>query len=1137
MIKKIVLATSLVFSLWSNAQDKCGFDKLHRQQLSENPVYTQSLESFEKNLLENPHSFKLKSNGSYKIPLVIHVMETKTSMSQISDEQIYAAIQNLNEVYRKVAGTHGDGNGVDLTIEFALAVRDPQGNCTTGITRRDMTSNAKYMAAGVTSNTDGISDATIKALDVWDQTKYYNIWLVSEIDNNNGGSGTQGYAYFASSHGYSNDGAIILVNAFKDKNDHTLPHELGHSLNLYHTFEGDQDNNGNSICPTNTSCLTNGDKVCDTPPHKRSKSDCVIGTNSCDGGTSTENFIHNYMDYSSNDCANMFTAGQKTRMLAALTTTRASFLEENGNVSLKPVATPTVDFIASNSLVCTGSTVNFKSRTSCIPNSQIGSTVWTNISFKWTLTSGATVLTSTLENPSFQLNTQGTYDATLEVTSSFGTQTLTKPGFIIVSSSPKTACTPTSYNVGNFWNCVTNVTLNDINNTTSLYDNVAYSDFSCSNSTILEVGKSYDLTVSIRAAGYPEVFEAYIDYNNNGVFEIGEKVHSGSTPMDTVNFIIVPIKTTITIPQNAVLNTPLRMRVYGEANTLNSNEKSCTSNLFIGDIEDYAVYIKSSCIAPNITVQPTIPTATCSGSGTQTLSVTALGNNLVYQWRKGGVALSNNAIYSGVTTSTLTLTNPTTAEAGNYDVLVSGLCSPSVISNVIPVTVNPSNTPAVTLISSDADNTICANTTVLFTATPINGGTTPTYQWKKNGISIPSETNTTYTTTSLSDNDQISVELTSNVACKTTSTALSTSITTHVVTFSPSVTIASSDLDAIFCAGTPVTFTATPINAGSVNYLWHLNSIPISNETNATFTSNSLQNLDVISVKITSLESCATPNSASSNNITVHVNNLPLALISSGFNTCLNAQNESLTLNPMNGVSPYQFSYSVNNQTPINSSIGNYTLPINTSNPGMFNYVITSISDANGCTNQLTGINANVFVAPFQAVSFDAGTISDSSLRFSWSAINGVSSYAISYTINSSSISIKDTITNSYLVINHLNPGSSVTFTVTPIGSGCFNANTQNLTTSSPTTSVNQQTLVSVSVYPNPTTGKVTIQGIPTGYTQLELIDQSGRSIRTKAIKNAEIIEEYSDITPGIYQLKFSGDNIVPFSKTLEINL
>ena len=68
----------------------------------ENPSYAQSLAVFEKNLIDNYSNFKTKANGSYKIPLVIHVLETKTAMSEITDEQIYTAIQGLNEAYRKV---------------------------------------------------------------------------------------------------------------------------------------------------------------------------------------------------------------------------------------------------------------------------------------------------------------------------------------------------------------------------------------------------------------------------------------------------------------------------------------------------------------------------------------------------------------------------------------------------------------------------------------------------------------------------------------------------------------------------------------------------------------------------------------------------------------------------------------------------------------------------------------------------------------------------------------------------------------------------------------------------------------------------------------------------------------------------
>lgn len=1123
----------LILSLRVHSQEKCGFDQYHKKQLLSNPSYVQALESFEKNLNTNYHSYQLKSNGSYKIPLVVHVMETKTSMSQISDEQIYAAIQNLNEVYRKVAGTHGDGNGVDLTIEFALAVRDPQGNCTTGITRRDMSSDAKYMAAGVTANTDGISEPSLKALDVWDQTKYYNIWLVSEIDNNNGGFGTQGYAYFASSHGSSIDGAIILVNAFKDKNDHTLPHELGHSLNLYHTFEGDQDVNGASICPTNTNCTTNGDRVCDTPPHQRSKSDCVVGTNSCDGGTSTENFIHNYMDYSSNACANMFTSGQKVRMIAALTNTRASFLEENGNVSLKPVSTPTVDFVVSNGFVCTGSTIKLNSRTSCVPNSQIGSTVWTNISFKWTLKSGSTVLTSTLENPSFQLNTNGTYDVTLDVTSTFGTQTLTKPGFIVVASAPVAACTPHSSNEGNFWNCVTNVTLNTINNTTSLFNNVAYTDFSCSNSTILEVGKSYDLSVSIRAAANTEIFEAYIDYNNNGTFEIGEKVHSGTTPIDTVNFIIAPFKTTITIPQNATTNTPLRMRVYGEANLLSTADKNCTGTMFIGDVEDYAVYIKSTCVAPSITSQPTTPTATCSGTGTQTLSVTATGDNLTYQWRKGGVAISNNTIYSGATTNTLTLTNATVNEAGSYDVVVTGACLPVATSNAVIVSVTPSVTPSVTISSSDTDNTFCPGTSVVYTANVINGGTTPTFQWKNKGVNIPNENASTFTTTNLVNNDQISVLITSNATCKTTANATSNTLTVTVNTFTPSISISSSDIDNSICSGSPVTFTAIPLNAGNANYQWKLNGNTISNANATTYTTSALNNNDYVEVAVTSLEACASPSNASSNQITTKVNALPNAIISSGASTCITDPATILNLTGSNGLAPYEFTYTVNGNTPtkLSSTIG--TINTGTDNTGSYNYEITKVTDANGCSKNITGQTATILLKPLVAPVVTCGTIKPTSLTFNWSALSGATSYQIAYNINSGLSKDAGSTSDLSFTIDSLKSVSTVEITITPIGTGCFKSATQ-----FGTTSVNSLTNLAnfnVSIFPNPTSGKVTINAIPNGYTQIQLTDNSGRIVTEKIINNADMTYDFSEISKGNYLIIFLGENKVAFSKTLII--
>ena len=71
--------------------------------------------------------------------------------------------------------------------------------------------------------------------------------------------------------------------------------------------------------------------------------------------------------------------------------------------------------------------------------------------------------------------------------------------------------------------------------------------------------------------------------------------------------------------------------------------------------------------------------------------------------------------------------------------------------------------PAVTIASS-ASGAVCAGTSVTFTATTYNFTGTPTYQWTKNGATIPGATSSTYTTTTLSNNDQIRVYVNGGIA-------------------------------------------------------------------------------------------------------------------------------------------------------------------------------------------------------------------------------------------------------------------------------------------------------------------------------------------------------------------------------------
>ena len=682
MLKNLLLFSSIfliVFSSLAQTQKTCGFDEIHKELLNANPEYKAKIESSELKFQEFIKNAP-KRNGVYKIPLVVHVMETGSSISSISDQQIQNAIKELNEKYRKIPNSIGDGNGVDVTIEFALAVRDPYGKCTNGINRYDMSGVTSYVSNGVKRTSLGITDTELKSYISWNQNKYYNIWLVTEIENNEGGGGTQGYAYFSDSHGAAWDGAVILINAFKDPNNNTCSHELGHAFNLYHSFEGDQDASGNAICPPNSNCSTQGDRVCDTPPHKRTNGNCVSGTNSCDNNSSNDKFMHNYMDYSSDECANEFTLGQKERMLAALTVNRGSFLESNGNLTLTPVSEPTLDFTSTSEYICTGNSVTLYDQSTCIPNTYINGAPWSAISYNWLVKSGVTELTSTSQTPTFNLTTPGIYDVTMNITTILGTYSFTKKGAIIVGTATKTAvCIPNSSNVGNYWYTVNNVIFNTINKSTNSYLNEGYKNFACEKSTIVAPGKSYPFSVSLRAAqNYSEFVEAFIDYNNNGVFETGELIYSGSTSSNTLK----TLSASITIPTNAVQDQPLRMRIIGEAGTssISAAKKNCTSTFFIGDVEDYTVYISSKAATVSIAASPST-TITYGTSVTFTATTTNEGTNPVYQWYINDNKIAENSS-STFTSSTL---------------LANDVVKCILISNLSGVTISPAVSNTITM--------------------------------------------------------------------------------------------------------------------------------------------------------------------------------------------------------------------------------------------------------------------------------------------------------------------------------------------------------------------------------------------------------------------------------------------------------
>ncbi len=791
-----------------NQQEKCGSDQIHQRLLNNDPVYRQNFEDIQRRVEQ-----EIRNNPSstgraplLTVPVVFHVMhlgEAEGTGTNISHEQILSALASLNDAYRGIAPYNS--NGVDMEIEFCLAAQDPSGNPTNGVNRVDASGTSDYAANGLTT-TGTNNETTIKALSRWPNTDYYNIWVVSEIDGNNAGGGTQGFAYFPGASA-AVDGTVIMhnslgfdptaarcfnVKSFTNYNI-TLIHELGHAFGLFHTFQGDA---GGTACPTNTNCNTDGDRVCDTPPHERSGA-CLTGTNNlC--GTLRDNHIHNFMDYSSDDCQTEFTAGQKTRARSFLTSGRADLLTSAG---CTPVAPPVSDFTtecASTAVAgCTGSTIQFYDLSTHNPTS-----------WAWTFP-GGTPANSTAQNPSVVYNTAGTYAVTLVATNASGAgNTETKTGYITIYESPTAACTPGIQNTGFFGYSFSNVTFNNINNSTPPATN-GPQDFSCTQTTCVTEGQTYSLSITVgNSGGQDGFYNCFIDYNDDGVFSAGESILSGST---TAGSGYQTFTQNVVIPTNAVEGDLLRMRVINDQFNLSG---PC-DNLFTGESEDYGIFISP---AATITTQPN-PTNACAGANAS-FSIVATGGT-TFQWQEnqgsGFVDISNGGVYSGATSATLNLTGVTAPMNGFlYRCIVGNGCDQSITSNNAALTIGG----GLTINTQPTNQDGCVGDNETFT---INAPAATTFQWQEdqgsgfanitNGGIYSGATSATLTITGINApmNGFLYRCLVSDGSCNATSNNATLTVNT-----APSITTQPTNQDG--CIGDNETFT---INApAATSFQW-----------------------------------------------------------------------------------------------------------------------------------------------------------------------------------------------------------------------------------------------------------------------------------------------------------------------------
>ena len=350
-------------------------------------------------------------------------------------------------------------------------------------------------------------------------------------------------------------------------------------------------------------------------------------------------------------------------------------------------------------------------------------------------------------------------------------------------------------------------------------------------------------------------------------------------------------------------------------------------------------------ISSNVTAQTIDALASTCLDATPTLNFTpSVITPVNYSWSitagTGAATLSNAAIAMPMLTFTT---------AGTIDIMVSADDGVTTEMATLSVTINA--LPTAGLVSSDADNTICAGESVTFTA---SGGAM--YEFFLNGVSTAAASaTTTYTTTSLANSDVVTVVVTDATPCSATSAGITTTV-------NPSPTITPSNNGPI-CAGATVTLNET--GGSGVTWAWTSNGSatfddPTANSPIATGAVNG----EIFSVIVTGANSCQTTGTT-----TVTVNALPTITLGTSPSVCMGTTAASLpytatTDNP----NSYIITYDAAAVTAGFSNVAATALPATpvslvvpgAAAAGTYNGTITVTNTTTGCIGAATAFTVEV---------------------------------------------------------------------------------------------------------------------------------------------------------------------------------
>lgn len=417
----LLIASAVLTSFMAFSQQKpCGTDEMMRQIWDANPAAEQQyneLNDYSRWYTQNVYIPNAGAKAPVlQIPIVFHVIHNYGS-ENISDATILNALTAMNNHWRKrdadTVNIAAPFNLIhkDMEVEFVLAKKDPNGDCSTGITR--------YVSELTNSAGENVKALTKADID-WPRSRYLNVWIVANI-----ASGAGGYSFYPSGSTTSSDGIVVLAGQLS-----ALAHEAGHWANLPHLWGNTNDNNLASNCGTD-------DGVIDTP-NTRGQNSCNTSRNSCTddpvpfldiyGNAIWNTEIHdntqNYMDYAFCSSEN-FTEGQKARVRAAFDTNIASRnnLWQPANLTATGInsgftcePTPIIDFNLPYEYFCTGLSVNVQNNTYN----------YNTVDFDWNFGANSDPSSTSAAEPTLAYTEPGKYDITLTASNTGGTRSKTK---------------------------------------------------------------------------------------------------------------------------------------------------------------------------------------------------------------------------------------------------------------------------------------------------------------------------------------------------------------------------------------------------------------------------------------------------------------------------------------------------------------------------------------------------------------------------------------------------------------------------------------------------------------------------------------------------------------------------------------